>query len=261
MSRDCRSSGPDANRRRDGAVRLLAPLAALGPLDQAGAQQHPHVEVQVAGVDAQPLRELAVRERCSPSPPSISSTRSRSGWPSALSCSARSIVRTSAASRGGGLRHRSLYIANSAYVVKLGGGRAVEQRDRLAVRRAEEARRRGRVRRARERARNRLAPSSPRPRGRPPGSPRRAPAASSSRARRRRAGRRSPGVLAPRARGRPGRAKPCGRRRRAPWSASPSVTPSSSAVVLGRGRLAAQLAADAMHLGRLLLDPVEERPA
>jgi hypothetical protein len=31
-------------------------------------------------------------------------------------------------------------------------------------------------------------------------------------------------------------------------------------VVLGRGRLAAELAADAMQLGRLLPDPVEERP-
>src|SRR5918999_4751957 len=29
-------------------------------------------------------------------------------------------------------------------------------------------------------------------------------------------------------------------------------------VVLGRGRLAPELAPDAMHLGRLLLDPVEE---
>ena len=52
----------DAHGARDRAVRLLAALAALGQLDQAGAQQHPHVEVQVPGVDAEPLRQLPVRQ-------------------------------------------------------------------------------------------------------------------------------------------------------------------------------------------------------
>ena len=52
-----------AHRPRDCAVRLLTALPAVGEIDQPGPQQHPDVEVQVAGVDAQPLGELAVRQR------------------------------------------------------------------------------------------------------------------------------------------------------------------------------------------------------
>jgi len=55
--------GADANRRRDRAIGLLASLAALGALDQARAHEHLHVEVQVAGVDVEPLRELTIRQR------------------------------------------------------------------------------------------------------------------------------------------------------------------------------------------------------
>ena len=79
----------DAHRPRDCAVRLLAALAAVGQLDQARAQQHPDVEVQVAGIDAEAARELAIRQRARSSPaPSVSSTRSRSGCPSALAAPA-----------------------------------------------------------------------------------------------------------------------------------------------------------------------------
>ena len=47
---------------RDCAVRLLA-AGRLRALDQPGAVQHPHVKVQVAGIDREPRRELAVRQR------------------------------------------------------------------------------------------------------------------------------------------------------------------------------------------------------
>ena len=47
---------------RHGAVRLLAPAAPFGELDQSRVEQHPDVEVQVPGVDAEPVRELAVRQ-------------------------------------------------------------------------------------------------------------------------------------------------------------------------------------------------------
>ena len=46
---------------RDGAVGLLAAAGPLGQLDQARVQEHAHVEVEVARVDAQPLGELPVR--------------------------------------------------------------------------------------------------------------------------------------------------------------------------------------------------------
>jgi len=53
----------DANRLRRRAVRLLATLSPVGELDQPRLLKHPHMEVQVPGVDAQPLRQLAVRQR------------------------------------------------------------------------------------------------------------------------------------------------------------------------------------------------------
>ena len=79
------SSGSDAERPGDRPVRLLAAVPALGERDQARPQQHPHVEVEVAGIDAELVCQLAVGELSSPFVPSISSTRSRSGWPSAFS--------------------------------------------------------------------------------------------------------------------------------------------------------------------------------
>ena len=48
---------------RDGAVRLLASAPVrVRELDQPCLEQHAHVEVQVAGVDAEPLGELTVRQ-------------------------------------------------------------------------------------------------------------------------------------------------------------------------------------------------------
>ena len=46
----------------DGAVRLLAASAGFGELDQPRLVQHPHVKVQVPGVDAEPRSKLAVGE-------------------------------------------------------------------------------------------------------------------------------------------------------------------------------------------------------
>ena len=70
--------------------------------------------------------------------------------------------------------------------------------------------------------------------------------------------RRPRAALARRAPARPGRATPCGRPAPIPFSARSSVTPSSSSVV-ERGRLlGAELAADAVHLGRRG-QPVEQR--
>jgi len=55
--------GRYAEDLRDGAVRLFASASVLvGELDQSGLQQHADVEVQVPGVDAEPLGELTVRE-------------------------------------------------------------------------------------------------------------------------------------------------------------------------------------------------------
>src|SRR5690348_15471472 len=47
---------------RDRAIRLLA-AGRLCPLDQPGAVEHPHVKMQVARVDREPCRELAIRQR------------------------------------------------------------------------------------------------------------------------------------------------------------------------------------------------------
>ena len=54
--------GADAEVRRGRPVGLLAP-APGDRLDQPGAGEHPHVEVQVARIDLEPAGELAVRER------------------------------------------------------------------------------------------------------------------------------------------------------------------------------------------------------
>ena len=45
--------GGDLDAVGDGAVRLLAAARRAGVLDEAGAQQHADVEVEVAGVDAE----------------------------------------------------------------------------------------------------------------------------------------------------------------------------------------------------------------
>src|SRR5215208_6733386 len=55
--------GADTDGARHRAIGLLAAFAAVGPLDQAGAKEHPDVEVQMAGVDGELLGELAVRQR------------------------------------------------------------------------------------------------------------------------------------------------------------------------------------------------------
>ncbi len=72
-----RAAAPPAGRSRDPAARISGPTlkcfatgrygfsrpAAVRELDQAGAVEHPHVEVEVARVDGQRGRELAVRQR------------------------------------------------------------------------------------------------------------------------------------------------------------------------------------------------------
>ena len=60
MRREPEQLGPDANGAGDRAVGLLAPPAALGAFDQAGSEEHLDVEVQVAGIDVELLRQLAV---------------------------------------------------------------------------------------------------------------------------------------------------------------------------------------------------------
>ena len=64
LAREARGAdlGPDLAVLRDRPVGLLAPVG-LGELDQPRAVQHAHVEVQVARVDREPRRELAVRQR------------------------------------------------------------------------------------------------------------------------------------------------------------------------------------------------------
>ena len=57
-----RISGPTFRCFATGRYGFSRP-ARLGELDQPGAVQHPHVEVQVARVDREPRGELAVRQR------------------------------------------------------------------------------------------------------------------------------------------------------------------------------------------------------
>ena len=53
----------DAEDLCDCAVRLLASAPVrVGELDQPRLEQHADMEVQVTGIDAETLRELAVRE-------------------------------------------------------------------------------------------------------------------------------------------------------------------------------------------------------
>jgi hypothetical protein len=52
----------NAEGTSNGPVRLLAPLAALGELDQACPQEHPDVKVQMTGVHPELVRQLAVGE-------------------------------------------------------------------------------------------------------------------------------------------------------------------------------------------------------
>ena len=70
---------------RDRPVRLLAPVDG-GELDQAGAVQHPHVEVEVARVDGEPLGELAVRQRLVRRAERLQHLQASGGCPSAFSC-------------------------------------------------------------------------------------------------------------------------------------------------------------------------------
>ena len=67
LARVVRRAGRDQLRRdahlpRHGPVRLLSPAASVGELDQPCREQHPDVEVQVPGIDAEPVRELPVRQ-------------------------------------------------------------------------------------------------------------------------------------------------------------------------------------------------------
>ena len=97
-----RGSRPDLQVLRDRAVRLLA-ARRLGELDQAGAVEHAHVEVEVAGVDGRAAAASSRFVSGSRTRPSACSTFRRSGCPSAFSCSGRSSSRTSSA-RGCGSR-------------------------------------------------------------------------------------------------------------------------------------------------------------
>ena len=59
----CEQLRRNAEDLRDGAVRLFASTPVLvGELDQSRLEQHPHVEVQMAGIDSESLGELTVRE-------------------------------------------------------------------------------------------------------------------------------------------------------------------------------------------------------
>ena len=118
-----------------------------------------------------------------PSPPSISSTRKPQRMAESLELLGSLDGEDVAGVRGRGLRHIEPTYRISGAVVKPGGGRAVEQHDRLAPLGAEEARRRLGIRLACERTRRRRPPLPPRRRGRPPAPLRRAWARSSSRAR------------------------------------------------------------------------------
>ena len=58
----CRA-GRDPQRARNRPVRLLPSLTRVDQRDQAGPQQHPHVEVEMAGIDTELVCELAIRDR------------------------------------------------------------------------------------------------------------------------------------------------------------------------------------------------------
>src|SRR5205823_965339 len=53
----------DADRLRNRAVGLLAAAFDISELDQPGALEHADVEMEVAGIDIEPLCELTVRQR------------------------------------------------------------------------------------------------------------------------------------------------------------------------------------------------------
>ena len=145
MSREPRS-WPDADGARDRTVRLLAAFAALGRLDQPGAEEHLDVEVEMARVDVEPLRELAVRQRLA----AFAAEHLEHAKPERMTerlelLGALDREDVAAARLGGSQGHAKTTYRISAAVVKPGGSGAVENHRGCAILGAKEARRRCRA--------------------------------------------------------------------------------------------------------------------